>query len=391
MKVLMLTPYLPYPLFSGGQVRLFNLIKNLSAKHEITLFSFIRNNRECEYLPQLLKYCRKVEVFKKRKPWSFSTLFKTALSSHPLLMTMYNFPQFGEKINQELSASQYDLIHVECFYVMQNLPPLALPVVLTDQNIEYLVYERFVKNFKWFFLKPLMYLDIFKLKFWENKFWQTAQKLVAMSEEEKRLMNIPGAEIVPNGVDIKFFKQKIIEKDKKLTVVFVGNFRWIQNKDALRFLYSEIWPKVVKEMPSAKLLVVGKDLPKGLRSMLGDEVTFEDGMEDIREAYQRAHVLLAPVRASGGTSYKVLEAMASCLPVVTTSLGIEGIEARDGQEVIIRDNPQDLAQAVIDLLKDENRRKEMGQKAQKLIEEKYDWGKISAKLSRIWEEVGKEK
>lgn len=390
----MLTPYLPYPLYSGGQVRLYNLIKNLSAKHEITLFSFIRKDEEQDFIPELLKYCPKVEVFKKRKPWAIPTLTKVAFSSYPLLMIMYDFPQFKKKIDQELSGGRYNLIHVECFYVMQNLPrPSAdgLPVVLADQNIEYLVYERFVKNSGWFFLKPLMYFDVFKLKLWEKRFWQKGDKLVAMSKEEKNLMGVPEVEIVPNGVDIKYFKKKVVGKSREPLVVFVGNFKWIQNRDALRFLYTEIWPKIKKELPSAKLLVVGKDMPKSLRSTLGEDVLIEEGMDDIREAYQQADLLLSPVRVGGGTSYKVLEAMASSLPVVTTSLGIEGIEAADGREVIVRDDPEGLALETVELLRDEKRRLQIGEKAQKLMEEKYDWGKISAKLGRIWEETGKKR
>lgn len=390
MKVLMLTPYLPYPLFSGGQVRLFNLIKNLSVEHEITLFSFIRKEGECEYLPELLKYCRKVEVFKKRKPWSFSTLLKTAFSFYPLLMAMYDFPKFKERVRQELGQNDYDLIHAECFYVMHDLPQNhCLPVVLVEQNIEYLVYQRFIKKYKWAIFKPLMYFDVLKIKFWEKHYWQRVQKLIAMSKEEKKLMKKDGVEIVANGVDTKYFRQKIISKNPDLTVVFVGNFRWMQNKDAVRFLYSEVWPHIIKELPNAKLLVVGRDIPKHLREFLGLEVIIEEDVEDIREAYQKAHLLLAPVRVGGGTSYKILEAMASSLPVVTTSLGIEGIEAADGEEVVVKDNPKDLAEAVVDLLTNEKRREEIGQKAQKLMEEKYDWGKISAKLSRIWEEIGK--
>lgn len=391
MKVLVVTPYLPYPLYSGGQVRLFNLLKNLARRHEITLFSFIRRDEEQKYLDELLKYCRKVEVFKKRKPWSFQTLLKTAFTSYPLLMEMYDLPEVKDKIRREIDDGNYNLIHAECFYVMQNLPDVyGLPIVLAEQNIEYLVYQRFVEKFRWAILKPPMYFDIFKIKLWEKRFWQKANKLVAMSEEEKKLMAISGVEIVPNGVDTEFFAKKNFSKDKEPTVIFVGNFKWIKNQDALRYLYSEIWPKVKKDIPTAKLLVVGRDISKRLRDFLGEEVVVEEGIEDIRQAYQRAHLLLSPVRAGGGTSYKVLEAMASSLPVVTTTLGIEGIEARDGQEAIVRDDPEGLARAVVELLKNEKKREEMGKKAQKLIEEKYDWGKIAAKLSRIWEEVGKE-
>lgn len=385
MKVLMLTPILPYPLYSGGQVRIYNLIKNLAKKHEITLFSFIRRDEERQFLPELLKYCPKVEVFKKQKPWAPETLFKSAFSTYPLVMKMYDFPEVKQKISQELTVSKYDLIHGECFYVMQNLPRTSVPVVLTEQNIEYLVYQRFAKNFSFWPLKPILYYDVSKIRFWERYFWQKADKIITMSKEESEIIGLEKTCVVENGVDSKYFGQKIFQKKwKEPTVVFVGNFRWLQNRETLTVLVREIWPQVKKAIPEAKLWVVGKDLPSARRKGIPSEVVVEEGIEDIRKAYQGADLLLAPIRIGGGTSYKILEAMASGLTVVTTPLGIEGIEAKDGQEVIVRDNSQELAEAVVGLLKDEKKRKEIGERAEKLMREKYDWGKISQKLEKIW-------
>lgn len=387
MRILMLTPILPYPLYSGGQIRLFNLLKNLGKRHEISLFSFIRQEEEKKYLPEILKYCQKVEVFKKRKPWSLTTLFKTATSFYPLLMMMYHFPGVKKRIGQEIKAGNYDLIHVECFYTISNLPKTSRPVILTEQNIEYLVYQRFVKNFPFWPAKPFLYFDVLKIKFWEKYFWQRADKIIAVSEEENQIINLPQkTSVVENGVDSSYFGQKFFGKKwSEVTVVFVGNFRWVLNQDAVSFLVKEIWPHIKENLPEVRLWVVGKDMPKRLKDLVGKAAQISEGIEDIREAYQGADLLLAPIRIGGGTSYKILEAMASGLPVVTTPLGIAGIEAK--KEVMVGKNSQELAQLVVDLLKNEEKRRAIGERARKLVKEKYDWQKISQKLERVWEEA----
>jgi len=169
MKVLMLTPYLPFPPSSGGQIRSYNLIKYLSKKHSITLFSLIKDESEKKNIPELTKYCRKVKVFKRSQtPWTLRNILLTGFGPYPFLVIRNLSPRERVAIRQELAGEKYDLIHAETFYVMPHLPVTKSPVLLVEQTIEYLVYKHYVSQQAPLFLRPFLMLDVAKLKFWER-------------------------------------------------------------------------------------------------------------------------------------------------------------------------------------------------------------------------------
>lgn len=393
MKILMLTPYLPFPLHSGGQIRTYNLLKNLSAKHQITLFSFIRSDSEKRHIKELEKFCLKVIPYKRRKAWSPINILLSGLTYYPFLVCLYHPSGMKKLIKEELERG-YDLIHAETFYVMPNLPKTSLPILLVEQTIEYLVYQNFVDNFKVSLLKPFLYFDVKKIKLWEKYYWKRATRLATMSREDKELIKNSlkngQVDIVANGVDIDFFGEAEKKKPKTPTVLFVGNFKWLPNKDAASLLAREIWPKVLEKIPKARLLIVGRNPTQKIRD-LGSipGVAVKDEVKDIREAFGCASVLLAPIRNGRGTKYKVLEAMATGVPVVTTPLGIEGIEAKDGREVLVAKTAEGLAKETINLLQDKDLGEKLALSAKKLINTKYNWQLISESLDKIYQEMGK--
>ncbi len=392
----MLTPYLPYPLVTGGQTRSFNLIKRLSGLgHQITLFSLVKNDAEKDYVSELEKFCQEVQVFKRPdKPWTINNILTTGFSFYPFLVVR-NWAK-GEKaaISEKLKKESFDLIHAETFYVMPHIPNTRIPILLVEQTIEYLVYKHYVDGYSFLPLKPLLYIDVSKMKYWELKYWQRATKVAAMSSEDKKIMssqiNKLNVDIVPNGVDSKFFSEKLYKKSQDPVILYLGNFTWLQNREAVNVLVKDIWPKIKIKLPKAKLWIIGKDAKIFFFYLKSADIRVEQ-VGDVREAYQGATVLVAPIYGGGGTRYKNFEAFASGLPVVTTSIGIGGTDARDGIEVIIRDKPEDIAGQVIRLVKDKKLYLRIASNAKKLVEQRYDWDPIAKKLSKIYEELGQKK
>jgi polysaccharide biosynthesis protein PslH len=387
MKILIISSYLPYPLYSGGHIRLYNLIKNLSDKHEITLICEKRNYQIQKDADEVSKICEKVITVERKKQWSARNILRSGVSLSPFLLVGHNNPEMKKQIIKEIENNKFDLIHVETFYVMQNLPKSKIPTVLVEHNIEYLVYERFVKKAS-VLAKPLLHLDILKLKRAEKKCWKKANKLIAVSLIEQKIMG-EKAEVVPNGVDIEKFKFKKINKNKtEKKVLFIGDFKWIQNKDSIVYIIKNIWPRTSAKNPNLKLWVVGRSIPDSVKKLGNDSIIFDENASEHTELiFQEADLLLSPIRVGGGTNFKILESMSSGTPVVTTALGNEGINAKDKSEILISEKPDEFVTSVSSIFSDKYLYEKLSRNGRKFIEENFDWRNIAKKLDDIYSDL----
>lgn len=401
MKILMVSSFLPYPLYSGGHVRLFNIIKKLSGKHEITLICEKRSYQNEKDIFELEKYCRRVIAVNRRKQWTIGNIIKTGFSLQPFLINGHSHDQMKNQIKEFINEGFADIIHAETFYIMQNIPDTNIPIILTEHNIEYLVYKRFADQAP-AILRLLLYIDVLKLKLAEQKYWARAKRLVAVSAEDKKHMN-KAADIVPNGVDTDLFKYKqpankvyhsaarhisLAEKN----FLFIGDFKWMQNRDAVRFIINDIWPFLLRSVEGQikiRLKIYARHIPPEIRLLNKyDSILFEENSsKSTVEIFGEADILLAPVRIGGGTNYKILEAMASGVPVVTTRLGLKGIEAENGKEALAADDTQAIVQLSARLLRDFDLYKQIALNARKFVETNYNWDKIAVQLENIYKQA----
>lgn len=388
----MLTPYLPYPPSSGGQIRSYNLIKQLSKKHEITLCSLIKFDEDKKYAKNLENFCKAVHIFKRpEKPWTISNILRTGFSSLPFL-AIRNYSHSEKKaLPKIIKDGNFDIIHAETFYVSPHIPKTDIPIVLVDQTIEFEVYQHFVDNFKVMPLRPLLYIDVLKLKHWEVFYWKKASRVIAVSEKDetkmKSVLKEDKVRLIPNGVGEDLMDEVDIHYNKN--ILFVGNYAWLQNIEAANVLAREVFPEILKSVTDATLTIVGQNTSK-ISDLNSQKIRIVDlavdDIEGIKKAFHSSGVLVAPLYGPGGTRLKILGAMAAKLPVVTTSVGIAGI-GKSGESYLEGEDPKDLARLTVKILEDRKLYEKIAKNARKLVEDNYSYESISKKLTGVYEEV----
>ena len=389
----MLTPYLPYPDSSGGQIRTLNILKYLCKNNEITLFSLIKDEKENENIKHLMPYCKKVVTFQRSKtPWTIKNILKTGFSMDPFLIVRNSAPGVKEAVIKELASGDYDIIHAETFYAMQHVPKTTLPVVMVDQTIEYLVYQHYVDETAPWFLKPLLQIDVEKLKASERYYWRKADQAVAVSEADKeemlKLEPDIDIKIVPNGVNLDLFKKKTNWDTKEKIILFISNFKWLQNVEAAHLLINNVYPLVKKAIPDVKLWIIGQHVPGDIIDKNGGDVTVksvrEDDVDSLVNAWHDASVFASTIKGPGGTRLKNLAAMASQLPIVSTKVGVEGLMVEDGKHVMIGNTDEEISNAIIKVIQSPKLAETIAKNARKHVEDHFDYASITKTLDEIY-------
>lgn len=390
MKVLFISALLPYPLHSGGQVRIYNLLKAAAKTHEITLLSYIRNNSEKKYLEKL-NFVKTAEVFMRGRALQMKYLIPSIFGKLPLLMESYVNRAMSERIAELMEKEKFDLIHLEPFYVYPVIPKnLNTPIVVSEHNIEYQVYADHADTYGNIIVKQLLKTDGLKLKKYERQIWRDADRIVAVSTEDagviKEYLHQDKTDVVANGVDLVKFKyhKRMINTDEP-KFLFVGNFLWMPNTEAVKKLIYQIWPEIQKILPRAKMRIVGKHIPDKLNSDLTRAgIEYREKVTNIEDEYANADMMLAPLGIGGGSKFKILEAMASGLPVITTHEGVQGLDVREGTDYLAAASTEDYILQIKRIIGDKNLGVKLSRSARSIIENKYSWENIGSEFIKVW-------
>jgi len=393
MKILMLTPYVPYPPSSGGQIRTFNLLKYLSKKNQITLVCLYKNEEEKKYINTLYQYCQKIYPCKRaEKPWQIKNILKTIFSSLPFLIVRNYSTEAKEIINYLLKNKKFDVIHAETFYVMPHLPKTNIPIILVEQTIEYQVYQHFISNLLLIF-RPFFYFDILKLKRWERFFWQKANVVASVSKtDEKNIKELePNLKtvIIPNGAGEEMIAKTLPKKNLQNPIIlFQGNFYWLQNIEAANFLIQKIYPLLKKTVPNIKVMISGQkaDQIKSPPEIKIVNLNLNDN-QLVKKIYQKATIFVAPIFGPGGTRLKILAAMAAGIPVISTKTGVEGLSVKDKTHILLANNAYAFVNSIRLLLNNKTLYESIQKNAYQLIKNQYNWANISQKLEKIYEKM----
>ena len=394
-RLLVLTSRLPYPPREGHQLRSWHLLRALAAAHDVTLLSCERDDDEPQAGGPLRALVGRLETFPIRAQRSRAALLLAAVKgiagSRPFVVEKYAGAALRRRVAE--LAPRMDLIHVDMLPLMALLDGVAMraPVVLNAHNVEHeLLQQRAAIEPQWpkrLFLR----MQTRKLARFERDACRRADRVIACSRADAqvlaRLAPHTPVVVVPNGVDVEHHRPAARAADGPPQLVFVGQMGWFPNRDGVQWFLAEILPRVRAQRPDVRFVVVGKS--EGLRvpAALRDAVRLAGFVDDVGAAVDAAAVYVVPLRTGSGTRLKVLEAMAHGKPIVTTTIGAQGIDLVPGHEAFFADSAEGFSEAVVRLLADPAKAAALGAAARAKAQARYDWSAIGGDLISIYAEL----
>jgi glycosyltransferase involved in cell wall biosynthesis len=389
--VLMVTYGVPYPPDGGSRIRNLNTSRWLARRHSVILVSLAWDPDEARHLPVLRQHCEHVDMVLNHRSRAarVAALAGGCLAGRPLGVSPYYFPAMAEKIRDIVARRRPDLAIFDQIYVAPYVD--AVPAdgscrrVLSLHDVASGQYRSMLRIQPSVLRKGRQFLRWRLMARMERRYLERFDHCVVVSAREARLVRrqhpaLP-ISVIENGVDTSTVRP-LAEPPHGHGVLFVGDMQYLPNADGVRYFVDAVFPLVRSAVPDAKLYLVGHRPPRGP----SDHVLTTGRIPDSTPYYEAAQVVIAPLRAGGGTRLKILEAMAHGRPVVSTSIGCQGLHARDREHLLIADTPSTFANGVIELLKSAELRARLGGNGRRLVEAHYDWSIINRKLTALYDE-----
>jgi polysaccharide biosynthesis protein PslH len=298
-------------------------------------------------------------------------------------------------IERELRREEYDLVVCDFLTPSINMPaPIGVPTVLFQHNVESMIWERHYRNETNRLKKAYFFGQWRKMLHYERKACRGFDSVVAVSEVDRDVMRgefgVERVEAIPTGVDTDYFRpqQGAVNPHE---LVFTGSMDWMPNEDAILYFSEQILPRIRARIPDVSLTVVGRNPTARVKALAdaGPRITVTGRVEDVRPYIDRAAAYVVPIRVGGGTRLKIYEAMAMAKPVISTTVGAEGLAVQNGEDAILADDPQAFAESVIAVLQDGDFAGRLGEKAREAVCRRFGWGKVAAAFSQICERARK--
>jgi len=395
----MIANHLPYPPFSGTPLRNYNLLKRISRENEVWLATFVQSQEEYDNVKHLLEFCQGIETAEVQPEGALSRpaeAFRYLLAGRPLELRHYYSEELVHKINYLVSKINFDVVEIIDSYMglyLETLPTrMHAKTVLTFIDIVFSKCDRISR------LEPKpgrrmrIWLYSRMMRRWEPIYAERFGRCVAVSESDRRLLLSKNPrlqiEVVPNGVDADKY-QLLPYTNSSPALIFVGNMEYRPNIDAMSHFCQDIFPSIRAEIVGLEMWIVGINPPPEVQLLDCNSVHVTGRVNDVRPFYSRSTVCVIPLRAGGGTRLKILEAMALGRPVVSTSIGCEGLDVMDGKHLFIADNPKAFIEKTLRLLTDEGLRQSITAQARELVVSRYDWEVIARRLIQVYSELPK--
>lgn len=385
MKILFVTSRFPYPLLRGDQVRSYHFLRLLSKWHNITLVTPISQPVDNWRQQIVRRLCARWVPVHIPKWQTIIHLLRFPFSALPLQTLYFCPPSIQKCVHTLVQEEPFDLIHVQ----LARMAPVADGIDNVPKVLDFIdalslnMRRRAMKErwpIKWFF-----HLETRRMAHYEQELVAFFDQQVVSSPLDKKVIGTyKSLHVIPNGINIEDFPYHENGRENNI-ILFSGRMGYFPNAEAAIYFATRVFPLIRKQVPQARFLIVGADPPHRVRRLAGlPGVEVTGYVPRIQDYLTRATVAVAPMQAGSGLQFKVLEAMASGLPIVATPYALGGIDAVDGEHLLVGENAEDLAEQVVRLLKDPALRRRIARNARQLVEEKYTWERSVAMLEEVY-------
>jgi glycosyltransferase involved in cell wall biosynthesis len=394
MRVLLLTQVLPYPPDSGPKVKTYYVLKYLAQHHDVTLVSFVRDTDKPEYIRHLETLCeRVVTVPISRSPVrDLRFLFQSLLTGQPWMMLRDERPEMRAALKSLAESGNYDVVHAD----QLNMGQYALPFtnsrkVLDLHNALWVLYKRLSETLP--FTKPMKYIlmrDWRLLKRYEGEMCRIFDAVTAVSNEDRNSLREAGARdeitVIPIAIDTDEQAQ-ISRQPKGPHIVHIGTMYWPPNIDGINWFLDEIYPRVKQQVPNVRCTLIGARPPISIveRTQTDASLTVTGYVDDPLPYLTDSSMMVIPLRAGGGMRVKILNALSQGIPMVSTTVGCEGIAVTDGEDILVADDPQTFTDATIRLLTDAALNASITENGRHTAENLYDYRQACKPLDAIYQ------
>lgn len=387
MNVLFVTYDFPYPTTSGGKNRAYHLLKYAAKKANIYLYSFVRDDYNPEGNKEMLALgIKNIKVVRRKKLSSFSNFPKTILQNSSIFKTLYYSEKILNDLKEIIKKEDIDVVHFEStytgFFIGKELKKMGVKQILGTENIEFQLYFDYAKGLNKFYLKPFVYYQAERLKCEELSMVKNADSVTTITQNESEVLegltNVK-SHIVANGIEPSLYTFKNNDTIKN-NILFVGNFSYFPNTDAVNFFYKNVFPKLNKDVT---FTIIGKKCNEKFK-FINSRIIKKDFVDDIITEYRNADILVFPIRIGGGTNFKVLEAMSLGIPIVAQPERLAGLRAVENEHFLSATTGSEYVEQIEKLYRDSSLRNKLTKNSRSLIEKNYAWEAIGNELFSVW-------
>lgn len=391
MDILQLTSRIPYPLTDGGAIGIYNLTKYLHiAGHRITLLS-LNTNKHFQNPDVMRDICQDIQTSTINTDITiFNALKNLLVTTFPYNAERFFSNEFARLLQSTLQQKKFDIIHVDSAFMLWYIdtiresfssPQDCPPIILRAHNVEYLISERLARNpenpFKRWYLKVLAK----RMKNFEKTYFQKCDGILAITREDEQLIRSLGytkpVGIMPAGVDTQFFSPNDIIQPKQNTIFFFGSLDWMPNIEAVHWFMDAVWQKIHEKLPELEFHIGGKNPPPEIQRYADNQKVFlHPNVASAPDFMQQFNIMVVPLLSGGGMRLKIVEAMVMAKPIISTTIGAEGISGQPQPHLIRADSPDEIVDAIVQLFHDPSFRTTLSQNARAAAVNHYSWDHV---------------